>query len=1376
LVIAVNEYSCSPASTQDFKFGWYRQYSEKERAFKIPGTDGRLAHYAPSVDDLGAVICLKCSDVFGLNMSKLFTAKIETVDPALIDIVEEAIEEERYFVKKTVVAVNAMVRSSDSARVDGKSVVAGGDEFDCIAELAGSVEVTPSGLLISERGCRNDSGILISPSSRLRVRCVYPTSFQIRVPLTVIEKKEEGSPVPESFDECDVNFFAAKQPSLRWLGDCSGELFEVLDPIVQEHQARYEAAQKRRRQIDERRARTSKLGGLMHQADKAVAAAAVAINNDEILDAGPSSEPFEMLIDSDESADIAGPAADTDSSNATTSESTPGTVGVASSDTPAELQSDDESAIMMGHQEAAVLDGGIIRGTESPELECVERATPSPAPLASMSPSFGKTDIERQLYEEVSLSLSHDSEPGGDLFAKFEDGLPDELMIQVFCRDRQTRDAMVLCIRSIVIGSSMLPNALMAPDVFLVSPSALKTAEQRKSLLPWHQLPLLHGLTRSHEPTAPHVVLKDFPSLRSSSDEQKAPKPPGIVYSEVESPQPTPELKQIISDLEYNIAVKTKLSDQQNINICNLENQLAALQSDLGSKDAEIGRLRVRLDQQQVESRLAASRLSETIDLLRFHLEEEREVVAERDKEIGSLRAAATDQSLVVASLEADVARLQLELSEMKKAMADSSATHSADMQNVETELQSLMSKTQEETKAMSDELESTKESLCEYMNKFERALKESEQLQFQLSAQLQQSAEARTASQMLRECVEQVEAEGVIVTGIEIDILRIFSKRWSRVMSSSHDDQVVLPADDAESFVASEEYLLRRQLAEYLSSHHEEEGKGDEEGDGDDDDDDDVAVENGVDATIEGMSHVRAMLAERDEQIARLSNELVRLSQEATQSDSLQQPAPESTVSQSVADSEEVSGLRQELVGALELIASLQKELSLRQGSEKEDEKEEIRRLASEQRLMGELEALRAELEVSKEGLRDAERAASEATERAAASFAEASAYRESMAASATECESLRAELAASQISLQAASAERSRLEAELEAAESDREIAAKDRAMLKELESKLSGATETVAQLRNEIIAKDRQITDSQRCASELKIRFESERCELQSQLAAQTDRSDELESRVVCLEQQVLVASDSKQVMLQQTQVNEDLKRQIKNLRQQLLEADQEAQSMRAILSEKHDIGDSLIGENVKLKAEVETLRNTLEKRKQRIEKLKQATEELEATTAQNKALGEENARLLKVIDALEFDRKELTQLRPQVAKLEASNADIKYQKDLLTNQTKRQAEELSSNAILIRDLESHVQTYEREVAEQEERCEGLGMLAEELRSCIVRQCSAVQVLEAQAASLREEVLEASTADPQEVQGLQLSLTRVQGERNYWENKVS
>ena len=70
------------------------------------------------------ILCLKCVDIYNFGLSKVLVARMDKADPQLITSVEEAIDMNRLFVKKSVVSVSTLREAPHSATgpVDGPNI------------------------------------------------------------------------------------------------------------------------------------------------------------------------------------------------------------------------------------------------------------------------------------------------------------------------------------------------------------------------------------------------------------------------------------------------------------------------------------------------------------------------------------------------------------------------------------------------------------------------------------------------------------------------------------------------------------------------------------------------------------------------------------------------------------------------------------------------------------------------------------------------------------------------------------------------------------------------------------------------------------------------------------------------------------------------------------------------------------------------------------------------------------------------------------------------------------------------------------------------------------------------------------------------------
>jgi hypothetical protein len=499
LAVAVDGAALAPVASADFTYAWYRQWKQGGRAERIQHTDPTCSWYPPSADDIGMSLCVKCTDNHSFNLQTVLVARIDRPDPALVAVVEEAIDMNRFFVKKAVVSVCVLHDGPRESAADsggggggggggentfgsplrgggrrGMSSVGSMDEYDGAGaeaedvDVPASVEATLDGILISERGGSADAGLLVTPSRRLRVACLHPNSLQITVPLQIGGDTGEGpGPGPG----------LQTQPSVRWLGAEQGALFEHLSGTMHDHHVLFEAYLRRQRRAQERRAVEVEA---KHSGEFTVDPAGVT----------KLSPPRKPKAGAQSGAPPGGPA--------------PGDAGhgggggiIDSDDAPGEppapidgsgngnaLPADSSGFVSITEHEGG-RGGGMARRLSEESLHAPRRA-----------------EMEQLLYREASLSLSShggdSSHGGGDGGSASGDELeeagaglglgrraPRQLTVRILCQDRPARDALVLCIRALVAETPSLPTPVPLPSS---SPTVMLTDQQRKSFLPWRQI------------------------------------------------------------------------------------------------------------------------------------------------------------------------------------------------------------------------------------------------------------------------------------------------------------------------------------------------------------------------------------------------------------------------------------------------------------------------------------------------------------------------------------------------------------------------------------------------------------------------------------------------------------------------------------------------------------------------------------------------------------------------------------------------------------------------------------------------------------------------------------------------------------------------
>jgi hypothetical protein len=81
IILAYTGSNCAPIMSNGIKFTWFRMSGE-DRIDQLE--ESAKAWYAPTVDDIGSVICLQCEDNFFQGCSRYIEVRIAFVRPVLV--------------------------------------------------------------------------------------------------------------------------------------------------------------------------------------------------------------------------------------------------------------------------------------------------------------------------------------------------------------------------------------------------------------------------------------------------------------------------------------------------------------------------------------------------------------------------------------------------------------------------------------------------------------------------------------------------------------------------------------------------------------------------------------------------------------------------------------------------------------------------------------------------------------------------------------------------------------------------------------------------------------------------------------------------------------------------------------------------------------------------------------------------------------------------------------------------------------------------------------------------------------------------------------------------------------------------------------------
>jgi hypothetical protein len=211
LLLTYSDSHVGPISNPDLQFQWFRHDNISapisiSAAAGVGVSSSSSSHngwYAPSADDIGSIIRLRCIDSHHLGVLREYDSEIIQPDPELIHRVEEAICKDRITSKVILSSVphGHQLNSSSSSSPNDCEL----DDF----EIAGSIEIGSKGILLCEKGVES-SGLRFYPSPAIEVRCYHPSSLIVRIPVPM-----------------DRN-----NSLITWIGKAEGSLFVQLESYL----------------------------------------------------------------------------------------------------------------------------------------------------------------------------------------------------------------------------------------------------------------------------------------------------------------------------------------------------------------------------------------------------------------------------------------------------------------------------------------------------------------------------------------------------------------------------------------------------------------------------------------------------------------------------------------------------------------------------------------------------------------------------------------------------------------------------------------------------------------------------------------------------------------------------------------------------------------------------------------------------------------------------------------------------------------------------------------------------------------------------------------------------------------------------------------
>lgn len=281
------------------------------------------------------------------------------------------------------------------------------------------------------------------------------------------------------------------------------------------------------------------------------------------------------------------------------------------------------------------------------------------------------------------------------------------------------------------------------------------------------------------------------------------------------------------------------------------------------------------------------------------------------------------------------------------------------------------------------------------------------------------------------------------------------------------------------------------------------------------------------------------------------------------------------------------------------------------------------------------------------------------------------------------------------------------------------------------------------------------------------------------LESQCEESKARIAELTDTVALLQAETLHLSDDRQHISKQLASYDTLRHQVAQLRSQLVESDQTLHATKNMLHETIAINETLEAQHKELASNLQIANATIAKKSLDLVELHAQLESLEKgqkTYERDKAgLRKENARLRDMMIKLEEDRESLYKLRPvyneQFCELTRCRTAIqKLEEDL--NMFKQSDLEKRSQ---IADLEETVVQLECRAENCLLQANRSGMIAQNDYHNSLRLAAQLCDLERTIKKLSGELDVARQAEPLKIKQLEYMLARTVGEKNHFENKV-
>ena len=260
MLMAYNDKSLSPFLSEDFCFMWYRARNGYLEEIDNYNSQSMRAHswYPPCADDIGNVLILHCEDTLGYGLNRQLESASIQAENSFRQKVEAAIEKNKAMervvisscshlpptVKRRKIAPEAQNSTHDVKHVsdcdedEDDSQSTSCDISVPFFEVGGSIAVNSDGILLREKGTQ-DCGLHIDSTNYLSLTCHHPASFIIELPLYYATSMSGAQSPGNDLNLVapissirDISEITTLRPSVEWLGEPEGEMYECMEDVV----------------------------------------------------------------------------------------------------------------------------------------------------------------------------------------------------------------------------------------------------------------------------------------------------------------------------------------------------------------------------------------------------------------------------------------------------------------------------------------------------------------------------------------------------------------------------------------------------------------------------------------------------------------------------------------------------------------------------------------------------------------------------------------------------------------------------------------------------------------------------------------------------------------------------------------------------------------------------------------------------------------------------------------------------------------------------------------------------------------------------------------------------------------------------------------